>query len=578
MTDIDRSETPEPTKKAARLQEHPNQAPEGPSSMNPPRNITEIDTDSDVSVSSEPIILNAYRKRRHRPTTKTSIEMSTSKSDLTREVFVEPTTSSQAWADEMENANQTKGNISYSNTNTQNDTPVTPMTIESGFTTPTKTISKHKLSSYLRRKSPSPITNDNPYQPLERLIPERETANVSQAKTNTWTKPKPPKPTTKTPSNPPIVFKGVITDHRKFREEISGSIKMGYYLKFTSTNTLLYVKEKTEHDAYLNQLKATVENTDLEFHTYTPQNDRNHAFVLRGLWGNIEINELKDAITSQGVEVINIFKMRTKRTPLYLVVVSNKSTLRDLQQKVKYILHTKIAWERRRSDRQISQCHRCQAWGHATSNCFNHPRCVKCAGAHLSQNCNKPENELPKCINCKGDHVASFPGCPEYTRRIHILETQLEKAAPARTYVPAPPPPENVWAKRAAAAAAINAANVTTADAANEGPRRIPTTRPEREMGPMKSGAEHTSRDHVPSTKPSTPADTSSATAGFDELMFELGRLNKLINLTETTKAIRTLNNMLQSSTSPIQTLTTLQDFYNTILPTYNIMPSHSNF
>lgn len=42
------------------------------------------------------------------------------------------------------------------------------------------------------------------------------------------------------------------------------------------------------------------------------------------------------------------------------------------------------------------------------------PRCVKCAGDHLSKECllTKESNTRPKCCNCLGEHTANYSQCP----------------------------------------------------------------------------------------------------------------------------------------------------------------------
>nr|CAI5846180.1 unnamed protein product [Callosobruchus analis] len=72
-----------------------------------------------------------------------------------------------------------------------------------------------------------------------------------------------------------------------------------------------------------------------------------------------------------------------------MLITDNKTKLNYLNNNVRFILNTKILWERRQSERPIIQCHRCQRWGHATSNCQRQPRCLKCAASHLTNECLK---------------------------------------------------------------------------------------------------------------------------------------------------------------------------------------------
>lgn len=50
-------------------------------------------------------------------------------------------------------------------------------------------------------------------------------------------------------------------------------------------------------------------------------------------------------------------------------------------------------------------------YGHTQKYCNKQERCVKCAGKHLTRNCNKKRNETAKCANCGEAHLASYKRC-----------------------------------------------------------------------------------------------------------------------------------------------------------------------
>ena len=83
--------------------------------------------------------------------------------------------------------------------------------------------------------------------------------------------------------------------------------------------------------------------------------------------------------------------------------------------KIKAIAHTLVRMEPVKTDNKIvPQCKRCQAFSHTTNFCRKNPRCVKCAGKHLSSECMyKGRISNPKCVNCGAiGHPASYRGCP----------------------------------------------------------------------------------------------------------------------------------------------------------------------
>ena len=134
--------------------------------------------------------------------------------------------------------------------------------------------------------------------------------------------------------------------------------------------------------------------------------------------------------------------MRGTRRPAFLIIMDRDVTLRQLEGKVKTLCNTRVWWSRHTNNKVISQCHRCQQWGHATSNCGAPAKCLKCAGPHLTAEC-KPEiaAEEFKCANCSGNHCANSTDCPVYIKKIENLMTT---AKPKNRFVQAPKP-TNPW-------------------------------------------------------------------------------------------------------------------------------------
>jgi hypothetical protein len=48
---------------------------------------------------------------------------------------------------------------------------------------------------------------------------------------------------------------------------------------------------------------------------------------------------------------------------------------------------------------------------HTYENKQTRPRCVKCAGRHLTIECQKLETQNPKCVNFGEGHPANYRGC-----------------------------------------------------------------------------------------------------------------------------------------------------------------------
>lgn len=157
--------------------------------------------------------------------------------------------------------------------------------------------------------------------------------------------------------------------------------------------------------------------------------------------------------------------MTTNYRPLYLVVTTSDMTLKQIQQNIKAIMYTRVSWERHINKKLLTQCHRCQGWGHATANCNRNPKCLKCASDHQTTDCTKKKETPAKCVNCGGAHPANATSCEAYIRKIteigkrnpRVLEryerfkAQRDGTAPPETatkYVAAPEPTSNSWTQR----------------------------------------------------------------------------------------------------------------------------------
>lgn len=81
--------------------------------------------------------------------------------------------------------------------------------------------------------------------------------------------------------------------------------------------------------------------------------------------------------------------------------------------------HTIVTVEARRASRHVPQCYRCQRYGHTKNYCAMPPRCVKCKGNHLTNECSKPTSDPPQCVNCNDNHPANFRGCKYYLEQIN---------------------------------------------------------------------------------------------------------------------------------------------------------------
>jgi len=131
--------------------------------------------------------------------------------------------------------------------------------------------------------------------------------------------------------------------------------------------------------------------------------------------------QLKSSIQ---IEVIKCLKMKgsSEKSNSFLITMDNKINTKDLY-KIKELDHVKITWQKFNKKSNITQCHRCQKFGHGSTNCNRAPRCVKCIWQHLTKDCTitKDGTSTVQCTNCHGQHTANYSQCPEFLRYVETL-------------------------------------------------------------------------------------------------------------------------------------------------------------
>ncbi|CAH0562889.1 unnamed protein product [Brassicogethes aeneus] len=405
------------------------------------------------------------------------------------------------------------------------------------FTKPRKTIS---TATVIRKKAKeAEITTQNKFDALNKTndktlaennepTPSTSQTNTETNKNNQNTRPRTYRTNTTTKKDinlpPPIIIAGK-TDmrHRETIETLKENLT-DFTVKHTKYNTIINIKKKEEYNNYIEILKENNSN----FHTYTPQDEKTHAFVMRGLDAKITIPELKEALLKERqLETYNIFELKKTHRPLYMITTSSAVTLQWLNSNVQYIDHTRVFWERKKNKRTIIQCHRCQEWGHATTNCNNQFKCLKCAKEHPTNTCTKSKDTPATCANCEGNHPANSVDCPVYLYKItQIADRYKTKPQQSKTYTQAPPPETNAWAAR------------------------------QLKLQSTQQSQQPTVEKQAPRTKPHK---------------LKIGHLGELINLEGMLQAVRDLTNILKYCTTRADRFHTFMEFTINKVNSYNI-------
>ncbi len=274
---------------------------------------------------------------------------------------------------------------------------------------------------------------------------------------------------------PPPIFVEKVENFIDFQEAIL--TKVGGFPNFPEFATLNsgVVKIKAQcADSYrmilslLHEMQGVaVEHPDeplskVEYYCYKLKQERNYCFIIRGLHPTIELEKIKNALFQQGYIVKNIINIRRKvktndgkcycQLPLHRVEITSTDKNKEVFD-IKHLLYTKVKIEEPRKTMEIPQCTRCQQYGHTKNFCARAPKCVKCAGNHLTKDCKKSIDTEPVCANCGGEHPANYKGCPVYKKRqeaMHPKKKNINQRMQEKQHQPIKPVTDNLSYAQAA--------------------------------------------------------------------------------------------------------------------------------
>lgn len=169
----------------------------------------------------------------------------------------------------------------------------------------------------------------------------------------------------------------------------------------------------SDSDSY-RKINKYLKERNAEYHSYQLPEDRPLRVVIRNLHHTLGCDVIKAELEELGFRVLGVHNVyhRKSKAPLPIFFVDLEKTEKSTQIfAVKYLYYTSIIVEEPRLRNEIPQCKRCQAYGHTRTYCNLNPRCVKCAGSHLSSICKKSKETPPKCALCDEAHPANYRGC-----------------------------------------------------------------------------------------------------------------------------------------------------------------------
>jgi hypothetical protein len=191
------------------------------------------------------------------------------------------------------------------------------------------------------------------------------------------------------------------------------------------------------------KLKIMLSKKEYQYFTYDTKDDRLFKVVLKGLPSGESLDDINNELAQLLAPIVpvNIIKMKMKSRPGdsrhgisndYYLVHFKSSELNNLKalEKASIILQVRVRWEHFRKTggnfQNLTQCRRCQSWGHGTRNCHMHAKCMICGSLeHSKDSCTLKDNPTKfKCSNCGENHKSNYWECK--TRKA-VLESRVKR-------------------------------------------------------------------------------------------------------------------------------------------------------
>ena len=267
---------------------------------------------------------------------------------------------------------------------------------------------------------PSPTHTHNKYEILNSVDTE---AGSSQSHSTHTRKP------------PPIIAEMQINNAATLKT-LTGKYTQYITMKYTNNTLKIHAENREAYEYVINKLNQT----NIKYHTYATEKSNIQKRTLKGLPNTITDTEVKTELEELNLPIVHVRQLKRTQVqnntrtqtplPIWILTFTKTEHLQEQLENTHSLFNVKIKIEEYKGLTGITQCYRCQEFGHRAQYCHKTEKCVRCSGPHKVSNCS--QSTKLKCANCNGDHPASYRQCPKYI-------TQTESHVPTQRQKPQTP-------------------------------------------------------------------------------------------------------------------------------------------
>lgn len=249
---------------------------------------------------------------------------------------------------------------------------------------------------------------------------------------------------------PPIVVTSV-SDLTSFRTQLKNcketcNLKVSFQVGRRGECRLL-TESLQDHQTFVGYLKSH----QFSYYTYDTKNARPFKVVLKGLSNDQTVDEIKNELNVLlGFAPSQVILMKKKSngnnsrlglTSQFYLIHFNRNEVNNLKilDKVHFLFNVRVKWEHFKrhggNGQHLTQCRRCQAFGHGTDHCGQVPKCMVCGeSSHNKDNCPVKDSTKFKCSNCGENHKSNYWQCPVRKKVLDARAKNQPKSKPIRIF------------------------------------------------------------------------------------------------------------------------------------------------